>query len=117
MASVMQLLPELDGEEMVYVQGLLKDWEERPAQQFAAMYRARRKDPQLILLTTLLGFVGIAGVQRFILGHIGMGLLYIFTAGLCFIGTIVDLVNYGKLTFTHNAQVARQVDAMIKASS
>jgi len=36
MASVMQLLPELDGEEMVYVQGLLKDWEEKPAQQFAA---------------------------------------------------------------------------------
>ncbi|MDZ7268591.1 MAG: NINE protein [candidate division KSB1 bacterium] len=116
MASVMQLLPKLDGEEMVYVQGLLKDWEENPARQFAAMYRARRKDPQLILLTTLLGFMGITGVQRFILGHIGMSLLYLFTAGLCFLGTIVDLVNFKSLSFTHNPQIARQLDALIKAS-
>jgi hypothetical protein len=62
-------------EAVMWIAGLIKEWDEQRAQQFATVYRARRKDPQTILLTTLLGFVVIAGVQRFILGEIGMGLL------------------------------------------
>ena len=48
------------------------------------------------------------------INHIGLGILYFFTAGLCFIGTIVDLVNYRKLAFEYNSVVAQQVSAMIK---
>jgi len=117
MANVMNLLPEIDGEEMVFVQGLIKEWGDQGAQQFANIYRARRKDPQIILLTTILGFVVIAGVQRFILGEIGMGILYLFTGGLCLIGTIVDLVNYKKMTFDYNAKIAQQVAVMVKGSN
>lgn len=117
MANFLQLMPMLEGEEMVYVQGLTKDLSETQLQQFAAIYTSRRKDPQLILLTTLLGFLGIAGVQRFILGNIGLGLLYFFTAGLCFIGTIVDLVNYRKLAFEFNMRSAQEVTVMVKATS
>ncbi|MBZ0243813.1 MAG: NINE protein, partial [Bacteroidales bacterium] len=58
----------------------------------------------------LLGFVGFAGVHRFILNQIGMGILYFFTAGLCLIGTIVDLVNYQNLTFTYNRQIASEIN-------
>lgn len=115
MANIMQLMPTLEGDEMVYIQGLIKDMTDDHAQQFANVYNSRRKDPQLILLTSLVGFIGIAGVHRFILGQIGMGLLYLFTAGLCFIGTIIDLVNHRKLAFEYNAQVAQQVAVMIKA--
>lgn len=79
------------------------------ARNFANIYRARRKDPQLILITALLGFVIIAGVQRFIIGQIGMGLLYLFTGGLCLIGTIVDLVNYQRLAFEYNQKIASEV--------
>lgn len=117
MANAMYLLPELDGDEMVFVQGLIKDWDEPQAKQFATVYRARRKEPQLILLTTLLGFVVIAGVQRFILGQIGMGLLYLFTGGLCLIGTIIDLVNYRKLAFDYNSKVAQQVSVMVRGAT
>lgn len=117
MANAMYLLPELDGDEMVFVQGLIKDWDEQQAKQFATVYRARRKEPQLILLTTLLGFVVIAGVQRFILGEIGMGLLYLFTGGLCLIGTIVDLVNYRKMAFEYNSKVAQQVSVMVRGAA
>lgn len=63
MPNVMQLLPEIDSEEMVYLQGLLKDFSDQQAQQFAMMYRSRRRDPQTILLVTLVGFLGIAGIQ------------------------------------------------------
>ena len=96
MARVIDVLPEISGEEMLYVQALIKDMDDEKARSFASVYRSRRKDPQMILITALLGFVGFAGVHRFIIGQIGMGILYLFTAGLCLIGTIVDLVNHQK---------------------
>ena len=117
MANVMQLMPTLEGEEMTFISGLIKDMSDTQAQQFANVYNSRRKDPQLILLTTILGFVVIAGVQRFILGQIGMGLLYLFTAGFCCIGTIIDLVNHKKLAFEYNVNVAQQVAVMVRAST
>jgi TM2 domain-containing membrane protein YozV len=114
MSNVMQLLPQLQGEELVFVQGLLKEMNDTQAMQFANIYNARRKDPQLILLTAFAGFLGVAGVQRFLLDQIGMGLLYFFTAGLCFIGTIMDLVNYKRLSFEYNQTVAQEVVIMVK---
>ena len=116
MPNVMQILPELDGDEMVYIQGLMKEYTDQQAQQFAMVYRSRRRDPQTILLTTLIGFLGFAGVQRFLTNQIGMGLLYFFTAGLCFIGTIVDLVNYRKIAFEYNQQQAQQLSIMLKGT-
>jgi TM2 domain-containing membrane protein YozV len=114
MARVIDVMPELTGEEMVYVQNLIKDLNDESARTFASVYRSRRKDPQLILILTLLGFVCFAGIQRMILNQIGMGILYFFTGGLCLIGTIVDLVNYQKLTFEANQKTANEVAVMIR---
>lgn len=114
MARVIDVLPELAGEEMLYVQALLKDMDDDKARSFAGVYRSRRKDPQVILITALLGLVVVAGIHRFLMGQIGMGLLYLFTAGLCFIGTIVDLVNYQKLSFEHNQKVANEVLQLVR---
>lgn len=113
MAKVIDVLPEISGEEMLYVQSLIKDMEEEKARSFASVYRTRRKDPQTILITALLGLVIIAGVHRFIMGQIGMGLLYLFTGGLCLIGTIVDLVNHQKLAFEYNQKMANEVIAIV----
>lgn len=114
MANVLKLLPELQGQEMAYVQGLIKEMGDDEGQLFANIYRARRRDPQLILITTVLGFFGIAGIQRFLVNQIGMGLLFILTGGLCLIGTIIDLVSYQKLTFDYNRQIADEVALMAK---
>ncbi|MBT1702982.1 TM2 domain-containing protein [Chryseosolibacter indicus] len=114
MARVIDVMPEITGEEMAYVQHLIKDFDEEKARTFASIYRARRREPMLILVTALLGFVGLAGVHRFIINHIGMGILYIFTAGLCLIGTIVDLVNYQKLAFEYNQKIANEAIVMIR---
>lgn len=78
------------------------------AHMFSQVYRARRKDNQMVLILTLLGFFGFAGLHRFILGQIGLGILYFFTIGLCFIGTIVDLVNYKSLTYEYNMRIAHE---------
>jgi TM2 domain-containing membrane protein YozV len=114
MPNIFQLLPSLEGEEMSYVQSVINDMTDTQAQQFAMAYSARRKDPTTILILALVGFVGFAGLHRFMLNQIGMGILYFLTAGLCVIGTIVDLVNHRKLAFEYNSVVAQQVAMMVK---
>lgn len=114
MTNLFQLFPDLHGEELFHVQSLTKAYNEEQLLNFANMYRARRKDPNTIMITALLGLVVVAGVHRFILGQIGMGLLYVFTGGLCLIGTIVDLVNYKKLAFEYNQNVANETAMILK---
>ncbi len=117
MANIFELMPMLQGDELAYVQNVIKDMNEDQARLFAGVYNVRRKDPQLVLLLAVLGFIGIAGVHRFVLGQIGMGLLYLFTGGLCLIGTIVDMVNHKRLAFEHNAMVAIEVSKVVKTSN
>jgi|GEM_PF-148522 len=113
MANVLKHLPELEGMELGYIQGILKNMNDDQAHMFAQVYRARRKDSQMVLILTLLGFFGFAGLHRFILGQIGLGILYFFTVGLCFIGTIVDLVNYKSLAYEFNMKVAHETLSMM----
>ncbi|MBU0558925.1 MAG: TM2 domain-containing protein [Bacteroidetes bacterium] len=116
MAKILHLLPELIGEEQAFVAGLLKNMDDEAAQQFANIYRVRRKDPQTILLLTLVGFLGFAGIQRFFTDQIGMGILYLLTCGICFIGTIVDLVNYKRIAFEYNQIHAQQIVAILNSN-
>lgn|SRR5690242_3842307 len=114
MARLIDHLPEATGEEAVYLQNLIKDFDEEKARSFAGVYRSRRKDPQMILILTVLGFVGFAGIHRMVIDQIGMGILYFFTGGLCLIGTIIDLVNYQKLAFEYNQKAANEVALMVR---
>lgn len=113
MAKVFEHLPELEGDEAYYIDKLMTDMDAAQAAKFAAVYRARRKDPQTILITCILGFFLIAGIHRLLLNQIGMGILYILTGGLCFIGTIVDLVNHKDMAFEYNRKVAQEVKSFI----
>ena len=113
MAKIIEVLPEVRGEEMFYIQGIIKDMPDDRAKLFATVYRARRKEPQLILVLTLLGFVGFAGLHRMLTNEIGMGILYFFTVGLCLVGTIIDLVNSEKLAFEYNRKMADEALVMI----
>ena len=117
MADIMRLMPDLEGEEMLFVGGLVKEMTDTQAETFAVAYRSQRRDPMTVLLLALLGFFGIAGVQRFYLGQVGMGLLYFFTAGFCLIGTIIDVVNHKKLAFQYNQLKAQTIATMAKGST
>lgn len=110
----MQLLPELEGDEMVFVQTLVKDMDDEKLQMFANSYRSRRKDPTTLLIVCLAGFLGIAGIHRFMVGQMGMGILYLLTGGFCGIGTIIDIINAKKIALTFNQTQAQQVAMMVK---
>ncbi|MCF8303319.1 MAG: NINE protein [Bacteroidales bacterium] len=113
MADALLYLPEIEGLEHSHVQRIMNDYNEKQAREFALIYRNRRKSPDLVLVLNLIGFLGVAGVHRLIMGQIGMGLLYLLTGGLCLIGTIVDIVNHKSLAFEFNRKVADQVAAIV----
>lgn len=113
MSNVLTHLPELEGDEQLYVAELINDLSDEEAEQFAHIYRERRQDPQMILLLALVGFVGVSGVHRFVIDEIGMGLLYLFTAGLCVIGTIMDIINYKSLAYRYNRKQAEEAVALV----
>lgn len=47
-------------------------------------------DKSFIVAVALWFFLGILGIHRFYLGHIGIGVLYLLTGSLCGIGWIID---------------------------
>jgi len=101
-------LSNITTEEMIFVGEITKDLNDDQRRNFAMIYSGKRKDPQHMLIFTILGFLGIAGIQRFVTNQMGMGILYFFTAGLCFIGTIVDLINYKSLANEYNHKMAME---------
>lgn len=110
---VLRYLYDVTPEELMTINARTKNFNDEELSQFCIIYRSKRKDPQLILILCLLGLVGIAGLQRFVIGHIGMGILYFFTAGICFIGTIVDIINHKELALEYNATMITETLSML----
>lgn len=106
-------LPGIEQEELLWLEELTRDYSAETRQRFLAIYEGRRKDPQVILICCLVGLIGPAGIHRFLINQVGMGILYLLTIGLCWIGTIVDAINYRKLTWEYNKKAALQSAALL----
>ncbi|MEN0055758.1 MAG: TM2 domain-containing protein [Mucilaginibacter sp.] len=104
-------------EEMGFLQQATRELSEEQKKYFYMVYSNKRKNTNEILIFTLLGFVGAAGIHRFVLGQIGMGILYFLTGGLCFIGTIVDVVKNKSLTLEYNKNMAYESHRMAAMSN
>ena len=109
-------MPELQGDEQLTIAKIITGMSEQQVEQFARVYRERRRDESVVLFTTLLAFVGLAGMNRFYLGQIGMGIVYFFTAGFCLIGAIVDMFNYKAMTNAFNQDQAIEVAMLIRGA-
>lgn len=101
--------------ELFFLQNLTQDLNEEQQKEFVYFYSSKRRSEQDILLFTLIGFIGIAGIQRFMVGQIGFGIIYLVTCGLCFIGTIVDLINYKQIAENYNNTAALESMQMVNA--
>ena len=113
MARIINYLPELSGNELIYVSNLMNNMTDNDAEIFTRIYRARRREPLLVLVASLGGLLVIPGLQRFILNQIGMGILYLLTIGLCFVGSIIDLINYQRMAFNYNRKIADEAMALM----
>lgn len=114
---ILKFLYDITPEELITINSRTQGFSDDQLSQFCMIYRSKRKDPQLILILSLLGLVGIAGVQRFVIGHIGMGILYFFTGGLCLVGTIIDAVNHKELAMEYNAKMITETLSMLNMTT
>lgn len=75
----------LPAEKIVYVKEKLLSADES---KFNLLSTIEFKDPTTILLVSI--FLGPLGIDRFMLGETGMGILKLLTLGVCGILTIID---------------------------
>lgn len=114
MSKVLRHLPELKNDEQVEIARLLNDMSDEQAEHFARIYRSRRRDPTHILLLAAVGFVGVAGLQRIYMEDLAVGLVFLFTGGLCVIGTIYDVIKYEELALRYNRNEALEVAKTVR---
>ncbi len=110
-------LPGITPEELNFIQQATAGLTEGQQKYFYMSYSTKRKSEQDMLIFCLLGTFLLPGLQRFIIGQIGMGILYLFTGGLCFVGSIVDLVNHKTLAADYNKKMAYEAFQIAKMSA
>lgn len=81
----------LPAEKIVFIKEKMKNIDE---ERFALVSAVEFKDPTTILLVSI--FLGGLGIDRFMLGDTGLGILKLLTGGLCGIMTIIDWFTVSK---------------------
>ncbi|RZK49066.1 MAG: TM2 domain-containing protein [Pedobacter sp.] len=110
-------LPGITPQEYSNIKSAVNGLNEQQVRAFLMIYSGKRKSPSDMLLFSLLGLFLVPGLQRFIVGQIGMGILYLLTIGLCFIGSIIDLVNHKDLAFEYNNRMMFESLQMVRLSN
>lgn len=80
-------------EKIMYIKEKLMAMDES---KFTMLQTIDMKDPTTILLVSI--FLGSLGIDRFMLGDTGMGVLKLLTCGVCGILTIIDWFTVSKKT-------------------
>lgn len=83
----------LPAEKIVFLKEKMKSMDE---ERFALISTVEFKDPTTLLLISI--FLGYLGIDRFMLGETGMGILKLLTGGLCGILSIIDWFTVQKKT-------------------
>lgn len=78
-------------EKIMYLKDKLRTMDE---EKFSLISTIELKDPTTILLVSI--FLGGLGIDRFMIGDTGMGILKLLTAGVCGIMAIVDWFTISK---------------------
>ena len=78
-------------EKIIFLKDKLRTMDE---EKFTLVSAVELKDPTVILLVSL--FLGVLGIDRFMLGETGMGILKLLTAGGCGILAIIDWFTVSK---------------------
>jgi TM2 domain-containing membrane protein YozV len=82
---------------------------------FQAQYASEKKDRTMVLILSVL--FGYWGVDRFMLGDMGMGLLKLFTGGVCGILWLIDIFTIQSKADDYNRQKAAEIVGAIRLNS
>lgn len=70
-------------------QMLIQDLSEQQQMLFSSQYQSAKKERDTVLILSVI--LGYLGVDRFMVGDMGMGLLKLFTVGLCGLLWLFDI--------------------------
>ncbi len=99
---------------------LISQRDEKFKNMFLVQFNSRSKSESTAFILNALGCIGVAGIQRIYLGQTGIGILYLLTLGILFIGTLIDFFKIGGIVASKNFEIANEIVAeldMIKSSS
>jgi TM2 domain-containing membrane protein YozV len=99
------------GEQMQLTQGMT----DQQKFLFQTQYAAVRKDRVMIFLVSF--FLGALGIDRFLLGDIGLGLLKLLTGGVLGIFWFIDLFLIMGRSDDYNRRKAHEIASFIRAST
>jgi len=99
-------LPGISAEELAFLPQATANLDDEQKKRFFYIYRDKRKSPQDMLLFILIGFLGVAGVHKFVMGETVMGVLYLFTWGFCGVCTLDDAIKHKKIALEYNKKMA-----------
>lgn len=74
---------------------------------FIMQYNSVKKDGTIAILLAI--FLGLYGIDRFYVGDIGLGLLKLFTSGLCGILWIIDIFIISARVAEYNRTQAQDI--------
>lgn len=94
---------------------MVKDLTDNQKMLFTSQYESSKKDPGTILVLSIL--FGVSGIDRFMLGDMGMGILKLLTFGGCGILAIVDWFSAKSRTHEYNRKKASEILTAIKMMS
>ena len=94
---------------------LTKELTDQQKMLFSTQFDSVKKDPGTMLVLAIL--VGAFGVDRFMLGDMGMGILKMLTLGLCGILTVIDWFTVKDRTSEFNRKKAQEIAMAIKMTS
>lgn len=112
--QMLMMLPGIQPDEFTLIKNITNDFSEQEKEQFLTFYQSKRRDQQNLTILTIVGFFGIAGLQRFVTDDVGMGVLYLLTLGFCGIGTIIDLINIRRIATDFNNKKAMEAASMVR---
>lgn len=96
-------------------QMMMKDLTDQQKMLFSSQFDSAKKDRNTVLILSVL--LGSWGIDRFMIGDIGMGILKLLTLGLCGILWLVDLFLIRGKVDEYNRKKATEILMSIKMTS
>jgi TM2 domain-containing membrane protein YozV len=99
---------------VIELQMMTKGMADQQKMLFMSQYDSVKKDPNMILILSVL--FGYLGVDRFMLGDMGMGILKLLTGGCCGILWLIDIFTIRGKVNDYNRKQANEILQGIKIS-